>query len=69
MSNPCEKCYLSIANRCMAGRGAGYTPTLVSAENNSKIILNNNENNVSLNGSYLIDFITKYTDGNNNKIC
>lgn len=27
MSNPCEKCYLSIANRCMAGRGADYTPT------------------------------------------
>ena len=56
-------------NSNIAGRGAGYTPTLVSAENNSKIILNNNENNVSLNGSYLIDFITKYTDGNNNKIC
>lgn len=27
MINTCEKCYLSISNRYMAGRGAGCTPT------------------------------------------
>ena len=56
-----------------AGRGAGLTPTSTSNstsfENNIANVLENRKNRVSLQKEYVTNFIDKYIDDNNNKIC
>lgn len=56
-----------------AGREVGWTLALTSAEssieNNVANLLENRKNNVYLRKEYVTDFIDKYIDDNNNKIC
>ena len=59
----------SIPNTVTPGGGVGLTPTGRVFENSSENVLNNPENVVSSNGRYVTEFIDKYIDDNNNKIC
>ena len=56
-------------NIVIPGGGVGLTPTGQVFSNSSENVLNNQKNVVSSNGGYVIEFIDKYIDGNNNKIC
>ena len=56
-------------NIVIPGGGVGLTPTGQVFSNNSENVLNNQKNVVSSNGEYVIEFIDKYIDDNNNKIC
>lgn len=56
-------------NIVIPGGGVGLTPTGQVFSNSSENVLNNQKNVVSSNGEYVIEFIDKYIDDNNNKIC
>ena len=56
-------------NIVIPGGGVGLTPTGQVFSNSSENVLNNPKNVVSSNGRYVIEFIDKYIDDNNNKIC
>ena len=56
-------------NIVIPGGGVGLTPTGQVFSNSSENVLNNQKNVVSSNGGYVIEFIDKYIDDNNNKIC
>lgn len=52
-----------------AGRGLGVAPTSISSANTLSDILKIDKNDISLTNKYQLDFINKYIDDNNNKIC
>ena len=56
-------------NIVIPGGGVGLTPTGQVFSNSSENVLNNQKNVVFSNGGYVIEFIDKYIDDNNNKIC
>ena len=59
----------STPNTVTPGGGVGLTPTGRVFENSSENVLNNPENVVFSSGKHIIEFIDKYIDDNNNKIC
>ena len=60
--------FLILAEHSDTWWGVGLTPT-GQVSNSSENVLNNQKNVVSSNGEYVIEFIDKYIDDNNNKIC